>query len=287
MQKINVNLYGGKGLFGGREKPLEAEEIYCSCPEKCSYYQNGHCLLCRTMFGPNRCQFGGTKRIEGYTSRARKYWEFRDKYQKDPVYSKLNYPSAVVASIGDVLYIRTGYVEVRKRREDDDVWRRDVNGYMIKDAVFGNGELFIPKEDVTNELLYAIFKTTPHSLMGEKIDRWAKERVPEILNGLRRYAPDIHERFLAEYPEYDVAMNYTGKKAYIDSLKPGTEFKHDGKMWLYDGEYVESKDEIDVGIGSPWAFQGGSKTRVRFKVTPEMQFKVEDNSIIDDDVRFA
>lgn len=26
--KINVDLYGGKGIFGGRETPLEADEIF-------------------------------------------------------------------------------------------------------------------------------------------------------------------------------------------------------------------------------------------------------------------
>ena len=37
MKKINVDLYGGKGLFGGRETPLEAEEIFCDRFEQCTY----------------------------------------------------------------------------------------------------------------------------------------------------------------------------------------------------------------------------------------------------------
>ena len=29
MEQISVTLYGGKGLFGGKETPLEAELIFC------------------------------------------------------------------------------------------------------------------------------------------------------------------------------------------------------------------------------------------------------------------
>lgn len=46
MKKINVGLYGGKGIFGGREEPLRSETIYCSDAENCSLYKAGKCLNC-------------------------------------------------------------------------------------------------------------------------------------------------------------------------------------------------------------------------------------------------
>lgn len=287
MQKINVNLYGGKGLFGGRETPLEADIIFCECPEKCTFYQNGKCLKCRAFMAPENCPYGSKSTVRGYTSRAAKYYDFRKRYETDPVYGKLKYPNEIVAVMGDTLYIYTSYVSVRKRTENDEKWRKDTNGYIVGDCGFGGNYVFMPMESATNELLYKIFSYSPSSLMGGSIKSWKEERVPEILQELRKYAPDIHKRFVSEYPEYDVAPSYIGKMAFIDSLKPCTKFRYKNAEWYFDGEYVESVEEIDIGSGSPWWLQDGSKSRVRIKVTPKMQFKVEDNSIIDDDVRFA
>lgn len=44
MDKINVNLYGGKSIFGGRETPLEAEMTYCDKYKNCSFYKQGKCF---------------------------------------------------------------------------------------------------------------------------------------------------------------------------------------------------------------------------------------------------
>ena len=55
MEKINVQLYGGKGIFGGRETPLEADVIYCGNKDNCSLYKEKKCLLCRS-FGGDTCK---------------------------------------------------------------------------------------------------------------------------------------------------------------------------------------------------------------------------------------
>ena len=78
MNKINVNLYGGKSLFGGKESPLEADEIYCDRADKCSFYADDKCLRCRSFLAPV-CKFGKNSVIKGYTSRATKYYDFKEK----------------------------------------------------------------------------------------------------------------------------------------------------------------------------------------------------------------
>ncbi len=286
MEKINVNLYGGKGLFGGKETPLEADEIYCEQPNNCTFYKEGKCLKCRSFMAPWKCPFGKVNTTKGYTSRAQKYYSFKKKYTDDPAYSKLKYPNGYVAVMGDTLYIYTQYVNVRKRNERDEKWRKDINGYIIDNCGFGGNYAFIPLKDVTNQLLYAIFSYRPTSMMGGTIVDWPKKRVPEILFGLKKYTPEIYHRFVDEYPEFVYEPDYVGKRAYVDSLKPGTVFVVKGTKWIFDGEYVCSLQEIDIGIGSPWWSQGGKKTNVKIKANPEMTFEVTDNSIIDDNVRF-
>ena len=284
MIKINVDLYGGKGLFGGREKPLEADEIYCDVAEQCSFYKDNKCLRCRMFMAPT-CKFGRNNVIKGYTSRAMKYYDFKNKYKSDDVYNKLSYPKKLVAIIGDNLYMNLKFTFVRKRRETDEKWKRDVEGYMISEAGLCSGYVFIPLEEVTDTLLYAIFSYRPHAMMGGVIAEYQNKVVPDILQDLRKVAPDIYNDFITKHPEYDIALNYIGKKAYINSLKPNTKFRYKGCEWLYDGEYV-STENFEIGLYSPWWGDGFKHSDIRMKVTDKMLFEVNDNSIIDDDTRF-
>lgn len=282
--KINVDLYGGKGLLGGRETPLEADEIYCDMYEQCTFYKEGKCLRCRSFLSPT-CKFGRNNIIKGYTSRAMKYYDFKNKYQRDEVYNKLSYPKKLVAVIGDNLYMNLKYTLVRKRRETDEKWRRDVDGYIISEAGFSSSNVFIPLNEVTDALLYAIFSYTPHAIMGGVIEDYQKKVVPDILQDLKKAAPNIYNDFIAKHPEYNIAPNYIGKKAYVNSLKPNTKFKHKGCEWFYDGEYV-STENFDIGIFSPWCLDGVKYSDVKMKVTDKMLFEINDNSIVDEDTKF-
>lgn len=287
MEKISVDLYGGKSPFGGKETPLEAEEIFCDRADVCSYYKQGKCLNCRALFS-SRCMYGRVVTTKGYTRRAAKYYDFKKKYQEDPVYNRLSYPyDCYAAAIGDTLYIRTGYVDVRARRENDEKWRRDINGYLVLDCGFGSHYVFLPFEKATNDLLKSIFDYRPHAMMGGVITDWEDKRVPQILQDMKKCVPEIYARFTAEYPEYIYEDNFIGKRALVSSLKPGTEFRVKNALWRFDGEYVESVDEISIGSSSPWWLQDGTMTKVRIKVNPKMTVEINDNSIVDADTIFA
>ena len=281
MEKISVNLYGD-----GSKKALEAEIIHCDRADQCSFYQQGKCLQCRALFNPG-CKFGRSEIVRGYTKRAAKFYEFRDRWMKDPLYNKFSIPKARVAVMGDHLFMATGLVYVRKRNESDEKWRRDVNGYLIMDPGFGTNYLFLPIEDATNELLKAIFSFHPSNLMGDNLtDRYRKDIVSDLLQDLKDCAPEIYQRFTAEFPEYIYEPNYIGKEVYVNSLKPGTRFTRNGKAWIYDGEYVCSEEEMYIGVYSPWCFQESSKSMISLKVNDKMTVKVESNDIIDENSRF-
>ena len=282
--KINVDLYGGKPIFGGKETPLEADEIYCDMCEQCTFYKDSKCLRCRSFLSPT-CKFGRNNVIKGYTSRATKYHDFKNKYQNDEVYHKLSYPKKLVAVIGDNLYMNLKFTLVRKRKETDDKWVRDVDGYLIKEAGLCSGDVFIPLIEVTDTLLYAIFSYKPHAMMGGVIEDYQKKVVPEVLQDLKKAAPDIYNNFISNHPEYDIAPNYIGKKAYVNSLKPNTKFKYKGYEWVYDGEYI-STENFDIGLSSPWWGDGVERSNVKMKVTDKMLFEINDNSIVDEDTRF-
>lgn len=283
--KINVSLYGGKSIFGGRETPLEADEIYCDYFNQCTFFKENKCLRCRS-FGPS-CRFGKNYIIKGYTSRAKKYLSFKSKYQSDEVYNKLSYPKGLVAIMEDTLYMNLKYVLVRKKREDNsyNYSCKCVGNYEITTAGFCSGDCFIPLAELTNEFLASIFSYIPSAMLGGVVTAYQNKVVPEILQDLKRIAPDIYNSFISEYPNYDLAPNYIGKNAYVSSLKPNTIFKYKGVEWLYDGEYVIAEN-FDLGLKSPWWKSETKCSEIKIKVNDKMLFEVKDNSIIDENTRF-
>ena len=283
--KISVNLYGGKGIFGGKETPLEADEIYCEMFDQCSFYKEGKCLRCRSFLAPT-CRFGRNNITKGYTSRAQKYYTFKSKYQSDEVYGKLSYPNRLVAVIGDTLYMNLKYTLVMKKKDDSTRYCKCIEGYEISDRGFCNCDIFIPISDITNNLLYNIFSFKPQAMMGGHIKDYNEKVVPEVLLELKKLLPDIYSSFITEHPEFDFTPNYIGKKAYINSLKPGTKFKYKNKEWYYDGEFV-STTNFDIGASSPWWLSDGKYSEiVKIKVNNKMLFEISDNSIVDEDTKF-
>lgn len=283
-EKINVTLYGGKSIFGGKETPIEADEIYCDRANECTFYKENKCLRCRAILAPT-CQFGYNQCVKGYTSRAKKYYDFKAKYERDEMFRKLKYPTKLIAIMGDTLYMNLKYTLVRKRHDTDEKWRKDVEGYIISEVGFCTGEVFIPLNEITNTLVYAIFSYKPRAMMGGIIEDYQKKVVPDILQDMRKIAPELYNKFISEYPQYDFTPNYIGKRAYISSLKPNTKFSYRNKTWVYDGEYISSTN-FDLGLSSPWWNQTNERADVRIKVNNKMTFEVNDNSIVDENTKF-
>ena len=185
--------------------------------------------------------------------------------------------------MNDHLFLATTYVIVRKKQPDD--VEKSINGYIIKTSGFNVPSNFIPLKDVTNELLYNIFSYTPAAMLGGKIEAYHDEVVLDILQTMKRIVPDIYNKFILKYPQYDITPNYIGKNAYIYSLKPNTTFEYKGYTWVFDGEYVSTTDfKLDSDL--PWWFQEKSYIDIKIKVTEKMTIKINDNSIVDENTKF-
>lgn len=82
MNLIDVYLTGGKSIFGGKESPLEAHEIYCDNCDNCSLYKNKQCLNHCTPFALPHCKLGSVINTRWALSNNLKYDnEFLDSWK--------------------------------------------------------------------------------------------------------------------------------------------------------------------------------------------------------------
>lgn len=271
MEIINIDFYGGKGLFGGREAPLEAEITYCDKYNECSFYKTGKCFNAG-RFKPN-CNFGKKKREIGYTSKARKYYDFREKYENNENFHKLDEPNNIIGKVGDTFVLNLNYLT---KTED--------GKYKIETKFFGNELKYIQEEDFTNDLIKIILDGKPKTLFDNCIiESYAKEKIPRFLYELKTDFTNIYERFIKEYPQYqNVVMNFVGRYAYINSLKNGSEIKdHHNSIWKIEN------DEIVCYKWKTWLPFGETPTETRIKITSDMKCQITDNSQVDENTRFS
>lgn len=270
MDKINIDLYGGKSIFGGRETPLNADITYCDKYKDCTFYNKGKCF-CAGRIGPN-CKFGNKQNVQGYTSRAIKYNEFRRKYREDECYAKLDEPNNKIGKIEDVFVINMGYLH-----------EREGGGYKIETSLFSRELIYISEKQFTNSLIKLICDGKPRTIFDNKEIKSYKEKdIPRFLYELKIDFKEIYDKFIKEYPEYkDIEMNFIGRYAFIKTLKNGTELLDCHKnIWKIEN------DEIICYKYKTWLPFGKTPTETRIRITDDMKYQITDNAQVDDNTKF-
>lgn len=270
MKKINIDLYGGKSIFGGRETALNADITYCDKYKECSFYKKGKCF-CAGRIGPN-CKYGTKENIKGYTSRAIKYNEFRRKYKEDECYAKLDEPNNKIGKIGDTFVINMRYLH-----------EKDGGEYEITTNIFSHPLIYIQEKNFTNALISIICNGKPRTIFeNEIIKDYVEKDVPRFLYELKTEFNEIYERFVNEYAEYkNKEINFIGRKAYIYSLRDGIEIE-DKATFVKQGEYLKSITNYSSGF-LPF---NAKETELIIKINSKMTVRITDNSQVDENTIF-
>ena len=233
MEIISVHLYGGKGIFGGKETPLEAAVISCDRHEQCTYFQNDQCLNIRGFLSP-RCKYGNIRNVKGYTSRATKYSAFKKEWQGHEKYGKLQYPPTKLGVIGNEVIFPYPYIRITKT-EDGSI--------KITDPGFGSNLACIEKENFTVDLINRICKFRPQAIMGGVIKDYQNKTVPLFLAHLKEVLPEKYEELRQENGELTKEVSYVGRKALLKTISPSEVFYNAGiryqqfnEKWHWDGE---------------------------------------------------
>lgn len=221
MEVISVHLYGGKGIFGGKETPLEAAVISCDRHEQCSYYQNGQCLKVRAFLSPP-CKYGTVSNVKGYTSRAAKYSEFRRKWHEHEQYGKLQYPPTKLGVIGNEVIFPYPFIRITKA-EDGSI--------KITDPGFGSNLGYIEKDNFTIDLIKRICNFRPQAIMGGVIKDYQNKTVPLFLAHLKEVMPGKYEELRQENGELTKEVSYIGRKALLKTVNPSDVYHNAGARY--------------------------------------------------------
>lgn len=259
-----------KDYFGGRETPLNADITYCEKYKECGFYKKGKCFSAGRI-GPN-CKFGKKQNVQGYTSRAIKYGEFRRKYREDECFAKLDEPNNKVGKIKDMFVINMKYLH-----------EKEGGGYEIETNIFSHPLIYVPEKQFTNDLIKLICDGEPKTFFDNEIIKSYKEKdVPRFLYELKEDFKEIYENFIKEYPEYiNIEMNFVGRYAYIKTLRNGTEMKDcHNNIWKIEN------DEIVCYTWKTWLPFGKTPTETRIKITDDMKYQITDNKQVDENTKF-
>lgn len=234
MTIINVGLYGGKNIFRKGESPLEASIIHCSKTDQCSFYARGECWNVRSILGQG-CTLGDyVESKKGYTSRAKKYGEFKSNWQSHEEYNKLKYPVKRVGLIGD--YVVFPYSHIGIKVQEDNI--TFINPYIT------NNKDLIPLRLFDEEFIYRLCKFKPQAMFGGNITDYTEQEIPNFLIHLKEVLPELYNSFVNKYTEFDTIRSNVGRKALIVTLNPcklqytASSYPELNSEWYWDGEYL-------------------------------------------------
>lgn len=281
MEVINVGLYGGKGIFGGKETPLEASVISCDKHNECSYFKNGQCMAVRSFLSPS-CKFGNVNTVRGYTSRARKYREFKGKWKDHEHYNKLSYPPQKIGIIDGVVVFPYPFIRITKTE----------NGkYVVDDpALFSNSNSYIEIEKFNSDLIYRICSYRPQAIMGGEITSYQKEKVPLFLAHLQEVLPEVYDKFVEAYPKFGRKIDYVGRKALLRTINPSEisyysrDYPRLTNHWYWDGEFLTYKSGY---VSSVSVINDYEVAEFKLKPSDKTTVKISSNEQVTKDTVFV
>ena len=281
MKKINVMLYGG---FDKKTKN-RAEIVMCDRCEKCSLYKKNQCLSVTTAFS-HSCKFGKINRIDGYTQRAMKRYEFDSKYKNDECYGKLSHPNDWRIAIMDNIVAFNLTFAICDKKRYNYTWNKweQLEDYNVRECGFATGTYsYIPLEELTSDLLNKILSYIPRTLMGyDEIKDYRIKIVPNILFELSKLLPNVYDKLITDYPKYkEIAPNFVGKYALVKTLPDGIVLKDSKGDFVKEGNYLVSKCWKSCFL--PFR---SKQAEVKIEITDDMEYKITDNSQVDENTEF-
>lgn len=216
-----------KHIYKGQIRKSDKAELhlcYCSA-DRCEALDKGECIHLG-MF--RSCIYGRRVKQDGYTRRSRKFSEWIEKktkeYEDIPSLKECNMR---IVECGDYIYF--GHTHIS--------WKLNNKPYSHT-----REDMFMPKSELTIERLKGMIDMKPQALFGGEITEYQNKSVPTLLLDIKDKYPTMFKELINKYPEIsDIVPNTNvGRKARINTLKAGAEFKDGKNIFRWNGFYIES-----------------------------------------------
>lgn len=262
---VNVALFGGKSLFGGRETKLHAVVSSCQFSNSCPALKAGRCAAANPRL--NSCKHMKNETVMGYTSKAAKYFKFLNEWEGHEKYR------AVKSCLKRFEYVAND--EARIDLPHIDVLKA-IDGESNYDSHLVKGPSYIDKKNLDGKAIKKIMKAYSFSLMGSKNEN--KEEKEEMLIAMKEIDEDLYNDFMGN-AEYKI--NYIGKIAYLKTLKPNIELNGG---WFWNGETLSKESKTQVSCSAVYGFAKG--TEVSFVPEDGAKVEIKDESWVIDTTKF-
>lgn len=265
---VNISMFGGRGIFGGRETKKEVVISSCAFADTCEALKNGRCSANNPR--TQSCINMETRTVIGYTSRAMKHNEFVSKWRSHEKYGSIEGKLGKFEYIGDnKVRIQLPYIDVSKA----------IYGSKGHSAISAGKPYYMDKADFTLDVLENIMESYSNALMGGSLKDDSEKPKEEMLLSIKEIDIEL-------YNEYIVAtgyeINYIDKEAYLVTLKPDIELT---EGWYWDGKYLskEAKGKVECNLISGFNVYGSD---VRFKPEQDSTLVIKDVKWVTDETKF-
>lgn len=209
---VSWSYYNGKGLFSQKNDKEVLTKVYMLSEQAEDILETGRIVRLNTFKGRNDPYFK-LEKVEGFTTRARKYGELKSKMTEEfpELESRLSGMNSNIAPYGEYIYINLPHLD------------NYVNP-LTKDTETFLNENIIFKEKFNAELLKKIVEYQPQALMGGVIKSYREKNIPEFLWDLKFSYPQLFSELLSiSEVARDISDKITsvGKKAYVHTLDKG------------------------------------------------------------------
>lgn len=268
---INVGLYGA----GTRDSRLRAEYIYCDMAEQCSAYREGKCFCVTTLFGA-RCGVGVVTSIDGGTKRAKAFTKVSAEARQNPRYGELSYPSnTYVTKIGNTAFLTIPYTWLEITPGGD---------LIVGDPHLSTNKLTVGADRLTPKNIMAICKARPRAIIGGEIRDYQEKIVPHFLRQFKALFPKRFQRFVEEYPDYEVPVcSWLGRRAKLATCNRSAEYIEpvSKSKYRFEGDWLVCDD--NKSAFAPFGATGGE---IRVKINDKMVVEITDDDQVTEDTVF-
>lgn len=241
----------------------ECRTVYCECAETCSLYKRGQCAGIVGLFA-GTCPFSEHGEERGYSKRAAKYYEWEKDVQSRPYYNKLSKPNNYIGRVGNYLisdmYCGIYWNELERRWDGPTMFRTPISK--------------VPVAELTSEALNKLYCYTPCAIFGGAIKDLKKSR-DAWFTMLQETFPQQLEDFVREYG-IELSANHIGRYAFVYSLEDGTVLKHNGAVFVKQGNKLFCENYPYIGS----VFSTKPKCHLTCDINMDMKVKVESESMV-------